>query len=431
MSQMSLNEWNKYKNLLSKISKTAVDEFRDAVWKTSGRFKGVGLGNIPRDELIEYAYGLATKYGEASSAVAAEMYDAMALLQKAPVPAAIPAETATYSEVAKTVNGIIKNTGSEEVLAQGVGRLVKMAGTDTMLSNAYRDRKSGKGSQKRHTGAEVAWIPSGDTCPYCVMLASKGWQKQTEWGANNHSEHIHANCDCTYMVRFNNDFNVEGYDPEEYKEMYDSADGSTQEEKLNSMRREAYSENKEEINEQKRAAYAVKKEEESKSSIQDVTESYRNNLKVNQAFVSNANQYKTPAGAVYKVNGINIKIDHDNDEKETAKVLSKALGEKVELCPRVFGKIENVQTPDYLVGEQKDRWDRKALNGTGKDAMRDAIKRHRGQAEQFIVDVSNWQGDNASIINQSYRIFNSFNTSFVDSLIVTKDGKIVIALKKR
>lgn len=255
---MSLNEWNKYKNLLSKISNTAVDEFRDAVWKTSGRFKGVGLGNIPRDELIEYAYGLATKYGEASSAVASEMYDAMALLQKAPVPAAIPAETATYSEVAKTVNGIIKNTGSEEVLAQGIGRLVKMAGTDTMLSNAYRDRKSGKGSQKRHTGAEVAWIPSGDTCPYCVMLASKGWQKQTEWGANNHSEHIHANCDCTYMVRFNNDFNVEGYDPEEYKEMYDSADGSTQEEKLNSMRREAYSENKEEINEQKRVAYHLR-----------------------------------------------------------------------------------------------------------------------------------------------------------------------------
>lgn len=263
MSQMSLNEWNKYKNLLSKISKTAVDEFRDAVWKTSGRFKGVGLGNIPRDELIEYAYGLATKYGEASSAVASEMYDAMALLQKAPVPAAIPAETATYSEVAKTVNGIIKNTGSEEVLAQGIGRLVKMAGTDTMLSNAYRDRKSGKGSQKRHSGAEVAWIPSGDTCPYCIMLASKGWQKQTEWGANNHSEHIHANCDCTYMVRFNNDFNVEGYDPEEYKEMYDDADGGTREEKLNSMRREAYSENKEEINEQKRSAYEKQKERES------------------------------------------------------------------------------------------------------------------------------------------------------------------------
>lgn len=218
---------------------------------------------MDRTQLIDYAYYVSNKYGEASAALSAEMYDAVAELSGARVAAAVPAETASYSEVAKTVNGIIKNTGNEEILAQGVGRLVKMAGTDTMLSNAYRDRPKGKGSKRKHSGAQVAWIPSGDTCAYCIMLASAGWKNQTEWGANNHSEHIHANCDCTYMVRFNNDLNVEGYDPEEYKEMYDDADpGGSRKDKLNAMRREAYAENKDEINAQKRSAYEKRKERE-------------------------------------------------------------------------------------------------------------------------------------------------------------------------
>ena len=260
MATITQKEWNKYIGLLRKINNEAANEFFDYIVS-----KG-GYNNIERQKIIDYAYGLATKYGEASAAVSAEMYDAMAALSGASVPAALPAETATYSDVAKTVNGIIKNTGNEEILAQGVGRLVKMAGTDTILSNAYRDRPKGRGSKRRHSGAQVAWVPSGDTCSYCIMLSSKGWQNQTEWGASHHAEHIHANCDCNYAVRFNDDLNVEGYDPEEYKQMYDDADpGGSRKDKLNAMRREAYAKNKDEINAQKRSNYEKRKEREASS----------------------------------------------------------------------------------------------------------------------------------------------------------------------
>ena len=258
MATITQKEWKRYIARLRQINDKAANEFRAFIVKRGG------YANIRRQALIDYAYAISTKYGEASAALSAQMYDAVAELSGAVVPAAVPAETAAYSEVAKTVNGIIKNTGNEEILAQGIGRLVKMAGTDTMLSNAYRDRPRGKGSKRRHSGAQVAWIPSGDTCPYCIMLASKGWQNQTEWAANNHSEHIHANCDCTYMVRFNNDLSVEGYDPDEYREMYNDADpGGSRKDKLNAMRREAYAENKDKINAQKRSAYEKRKERES------------------------------------------------------------------------------------------------------------------------------------------------------------------------
>ncbi|MCD8354908.1 MAG: polymorphic toxin type 50 domain-containing protein [Clostridiales bacterium] len=55
---------------------------------------------------------------------------------------------------------------------------------------------------------------------------------------NGHAEHIHANCDCQYAVRFDGKSTVEGYDPDEYLEMYENAEGSTTQEKLNSMRRQ-------------------------------------------------------------------------------------------------------------------------------------------------------------------------------------------------
>lgn len=203
------------------------------------------------DALIEFCYALATKYGEAAAELAAEMYDALALATGAIVPAAVPAATATMQETAKAVVGTLK-TGNNEIVSSAVGRLVKMAGVDTTMQNALRD------------GAEWAWIPVGDTCAFCITLASRGWQRASKKAIKGgHAEHIHANCDCTYAIRFDDSSEVEGYDPGLYQDMYYGADGSTPEERINAMRREAYARNSEEINAQKRSAYEKRRERES------------------------------------------------------------------------------------------------------------------------------------------------------------------------
>lgn len=245
METLTLKEWDKYKNLLSKCSKQAEDEFLETV--LSGKLGGVGYGNIPKDVIIDYAYGLVTKYGEASSAAACVFYDELAEASGVILPAAVPAETANIHEVAKAVNF----TDNEEQIASALSRLVKRAGQDTTLHNAIRD------------GAECAWIPSGDTCAFCIALASRGWQTVSKkMLRNGHAEHIHGNCDCAYAVRFNDSTEVAGYDPEEYLEIYNAADG-TPTEKINEIRRIAYKQNKDKINAQKRSAYAKRKERES------------------------------------------------------------------------------------------------------------------------------------------------------------------------
>ena len=200
--------------------------------------------------LIEYCYGLATKYGEAAAELACEMYDALAAVTGATVAPAIPAATATMQETAKAVVGTLK-TGNNEIVSSAVGRIVKMSGVDTTMQNAIRD------------GAEWAWIPVGDTCAFCITLASRGWQRASKKALKGgHAEHIHANCDCTYAIRFDNS-EVEGYDPREYEELYYGADGSKPQDRINSMRREFCARNKEVINEQKRDAYAKRQERNS------------------------------------------------------------------------------------------------------------------------------------------------------------------------
>lgn len=198
--------------------------------------------------LIDFAYGVSTKYGEAAGAIACEFYDAVARASNVTVPAAVPAATATYAEVAKSIRGTGKS-GNIDLMAGAISRLVKMASVDTTMQNALRD------------GAEWAWIPRGDTCAFCFTLASRGWQRASKKAIKNgHAEHIHANCDCTYAVRFSPDDDVEGYFPNEYREIYLNADGKKPEDKINSLRRDLYAENKDKINAQKRAAYALRVE---------------------------------------------------------------------------------------------------------------------------------------------------------------------------
>lgn len=213
--QITETSWNKYIEKLSGISQTAADKMQ----------KYIDLhGTENRQALIEYANALIAHYGEASGALSCQMYEELASVQGVTVPTAEPAELPAYGETAKAINGTLKQSAAS--LPGTVSRLVKQSGADTTLKNAIRD------------GAEAAWVPHGDTCAFCITLASRGWERISKKTLKNgHAEHIHAHCDCEYAVRFDGKSTVEGYDPDKYLEMYENAEGATPEEKINSMRR--------------------------------------------------------------------------------------------------------------------------------------------------------------------------------------------------
>lgn len=270
--QISKKDWKAYITKLRKLNDKAAELVVRYVQQH---------GFADREALIAYCYQVVEKYGTGSAALSAAMYDATALMSQAAVPAAEMASIASYGDVAKTVNGVLKTSSNVDELAGAVSRWVKKAGCDTTLQNAVRD--SGGGSRnkkyggKRNTGAQFAWVTSGDTCAFCLALSANGWQNQTKMGAATHAEHIHSNCDCTYAVRFSDDGGVAGYDPDAItaqierdlklqgmeSDISDYYHGAMNDDVINAIRRQNYARNREEIREQQNSAAEKRRELES------------------------------------------------------------------------------------------------------------------------------------------------------------------------
>lgn len=232
--QITEKAWVEYITKMSQISQKAADLMQSWVQKN-------GLENDKA--LLDYAYALSQHYGQAIGALSCQMYEATAAAQGVIVPTAEVADLPDYGEVAKAIKGTKRQSPNN--IPGTLARLVKQVGADTTLKNAERD------------GAQFAWVPHGDTCAFCITLASRGWQYRSKKALRNgHAEHIHAHCDCEYAVRFDGKSTVAGYDPDKYLEEYYDANGD-----INEMRRKRYAQNKDVINARKRELYASKKAE--------------------------------------------------------------------------------------------------------------------------------------------------------------------------
>ena len=232
--QITEKAWVEYITKMSQISQKAADLMQSWVQKN-------GLENDKA--LLDYAYALSQHYGQAIGALSCQMYEATAAAQGVIVPTAEVADLPDYGEVAKAIKGTKKQSPNN--IPGTLARLVKQVGADTTLKNAERD------------GAQFAWVPHGDTCAFCITLASRGWQYMSKKVLRNgHAEHIHAHCDCEYAVRFDGKSTVAGYDPDKYLEEYYDANGD-----INEMRRKRYAQNKDVIHARKRELYASKKAE--------------------------------------------------------------------------------------------------------------------------------------------------------------------------
>lgn len=371
--------WLEYITRLSRLNEEAGKKMSDYI-------ASHGMQDV--DALIEYAAALVQKYGEGTAELACQMYDALAEKAGANVPPAEPAEPADYGETARMVNATKQ---SPPQLQGGVSRLVKRAEADTTLKNAIRD------------GAEWAWVPHGDTCPFCITLASRGWQKASQKALKGgHAEHIHANCNCEYAIRFDSRTSVAGYDPEKYLAQYNAAGGD-----INAMRREQYAENKIQINAQKRAAYAARK---SNSGPEDVLEEYRRTAKPGEGSITYDEGYNRTRHA---------------DEIKTAQWLHDHLGGDIVLLNE--SNIQGQKMPDYLW--RNSYWDLKTLSSekAANSAIRHGLQQIRNNPGGLILDVGDLDVslDKLNAVIEKRMQWNQTKTA-VDIMVVRKGKPIEI-----
>lgn len=313
--------WTDYIDRLSRINQKAGELMRLYIEKH-------GTGDA--QALIQYAHALVTKYGEGSAELACQMYDAAAEASGVTLPPAEPAETASREEVARMVNG---NRNSPPNLQSGVSRLVKQAAADTTLKNAVRD------------GAEWAWVPHGDTCPFCITLASNGWQKaSSKVLKGGHAEHIHANCDCEFAIRFDHNTTVAGYDPEKYLKQYRDAGGD-----INKMRRVNYAANKERINAQKRAAYALRHLRD--AGLGDIIETEKAVIQIRKL-----NEYLLKPGAKHSKEFFDVGYTEQDIEKLATDIFEQYDEEK-----RTDFMAKDDGTESFVVYMQLGKEDRKSF----------------------------------------------------------------------
>ena len=254
-------DWVKYITDLRVVQDTATALMQDFLDKNADP-DGLWNDQRTRRAVLDYGVQVASKYGLAAAELSCEMYDAVAAASGVHLPSAEPAAVATYAETAKAINGTMKTTERSDVIAASVGRLVKMTGVDTTMKNGIRDH------------AEWAWIPTGETCPFCITLASQGWLPASkDQLSGGHADHIHPHCDCTFAIRHNYETTYEGYDPQKYYDMYNDAgtestgmiDGhyqSNSTSKINAMRREQYKEKHTKIRAQQNEAYRIREGED-------------------------------------------------------------------------------------------------------------------------------------------------------------------------
>lgn len=160
----------------------------------------------------------------------------------------------------------------------------------------------------------------------------------------------------------------------------------------------------------------------------DVTDSWYPDTKPNSHPVVDLQEY-TVNGVAYKVDGRNVKLDYKPYEKEIAELLRKEVGGEIYMVPRV-NNPQGISTPDYIFNGKA--YDLKTLSKEAtENTIFNRIKKARKQAHNFIIDISSSSLNDEMIDNQIKKVFENKSTTFVDEIVIIKNGKIKTVVKRK
>ena len=149
-----------------------------------------------------------------TASLSANSYDLLRLASVGGSLGATPYPDRDREWTLKALYGIAKDhRGNMDAFANAVlSRLdyeAKRAAGSTMFENGFDDPLKPR----------FARVPTGaETCPFCVMLASRGFVYHSTRSAGK-LDHYHENCDCRIVPQFGGE-SYEGYDPDDYLDQY-------------------------------------------------------------------------------------------------------------------------------------------------------------------------------------------------------------------
>lgn len=139
----------------------------------------------------------------------------------------------------------------------------------------------------------------------------------------------------------------------------------------------------------------------------------------------------TVDGVTYKVDGHNVKLDYKPHEKEIAELLEREVGGELYMVPRV-NNPQGVPTPDYLFNGQ--RYDLKTLEeDAGENTIYNRVQKsvQKGQADNFIIDVTRSGLSDEVIHSQIDKVFWSKHTKPVRDFVVVRNMGIEKVFRRK
>lgn len=204
-----LNEIAREVNALSSAAQQQASSALDRVFS---EWDGKDIPAL-RNAVIAVLDALMPTYTDLSAARAADFYDSVRAEQGAKGDYKSVADSrrkaqATEGAIRGLIDSVNRTHETEQFKNQTLQRIdteVRRAANECIAYNVGRDPQK----------PSYARVPVGETCGFCLMLASFGFTYTNEEAAH----HSHANCNCRVVPDFG-DAEVEGYEPGEMYERF-------------------------------------------------------------------------------------------------------------------------------------------------------------------------------------------------------------------
>lgn len=213
MATPNFEQIQSFSVVTQQLTQRAVDEFMAAY-----------SVNMSVDDIADLASMIAEQYNMLGAELGAQWYDLCSRLANLEVdeaelaeldPDAIRNRARAASD--KYVNGATLENSVNSFLQNIIQDSIRTTGN----ANLWRDYERGMVSGR------WARVPVGETCAWCLMLASQGaWYVSEESALGKEAGHYHSDCNCVAVYHANPD-NIPNYNGlAHYKEMYYAAENA-------------------------------------------------------------------------------------------------------------------------------------------------------------------------------------------------------------
>lgn len=289
------------------------------------------------------------------------------------------------------------------LLDSSVGQLSQHFFDDFVEENASRYLSSGLRSV-------IIRRQLGQCCDFCAGLVGV-----YDYGNGDFPKNIfvrHRDCKCLVTVKTEKG----GYTDVWSKKEYDS-------------QRKARNERLEEISRQdlniRNRDKTINIARDQGKKYADLTEYYNNSPKEEPAEVLDTIDTFTVDGRQLPVNGPNKEIIFEPSEKEreVAEWYADIFGGKIQLMPKI-NKPSGHKLGDYMLNGN-ELIDLKSPVGSGRWTINNQFSNHKGQAETFILDITDCALETEEVYIQLEEMLSGNNKEWVKKVITKRGNKIL------